>query len=170
MVEVFTFRPCGVGQLDKLLEIEAEALSSLDRPDLLRRNTISMWLSCLQPPHLCLGAWAGEELAGFAVLYVPEKGGAEDLAQLLASMDAKSYSSANYKICIVRPSWRGHHLQVQLGKRIAAEAKTRGISLLCATASPFNTASVKSLLQLGYREDSRLVKYGFERILFYQIN
>lgn len=170
MKEEFEFCTCGVGHLGKILEIEAETLSSLDRPDLLRRNTVEMWTSCLQPPHLCLGAWAGEELAGFAVLYVPEKGGAEDLSQMLVTIDAKPYSSANYKICIVRPCWRGHHLQVQLGQRIAAEAKARGISLLCATASPHNTASVRSLLQLGYREDSRVEKYGFERVLFYQIN
>lgn len=156
--------------MDKILEMEAEALSSLDRPDLLRRNTVEMWSSCLRPPHLCLGAWAGAELAGFGVLYVPEKGGAEDLSQLLTRMDARPYSSANYKICIVRPDWRGHHLQVLLGQRLAAAANARGVNLLCATASPHNTASVRSLLRLGYLEDSRVEKYGFERILFYQVN
>lgn len=183
MSEPFAFTPLGLEHLALVRDIEQDAIVHLERPDLLRRNTEQMWRACLQSPHLCIGAWCGEPpqvikgephaapvLAGFAVLYVPERGGAEDLSQLLTSIDAEPYLSANYKICIVRPAWRGHHLQVQLGQRLAAVAKEIGINLLCATASPHNAASVKSLLQLGYKEDSRIKKYGFERILFYQIN
>ncbi|MBR1834689.1 MAG: hypothetical protein IJ785_04195 [Bacteroidales bacterium] len=183
MSEPFAFAPLGPEHLELVRDIEREAIAHLERPDLLRRNTEQMWRACLQPPHLCIGAWCGEPLqaikgephaapvlAGFAVLYVPEKGGPEDLSCLLTNMNAAQYLSANYKICIVHPGWRGHHLQVQLGQRLAAAAKARGINLLCATASPYNPASVKSLLQLGYHEDSRVEKYGFERILFYQIN
>ena len=180
---LFTFSPLGIEHLDQVRAVEQEALLRLERPDLLRRNTEQMWRECLQPPHFCLGAWCKVTtpvnkdkphleplLAGFAVLYVPEKGGAEDLSPLLTTINAEPYTSANYKICIVRPDWRGHHLQFQLGQRLAAEAKARGINLLCATVSPYNPASVKSLLQLGYHQDSQLEKYGFERLLFYQIN
>lgn len=166
----FVFKPMGLAHIGLVRAVEQEALVHLERPDLLRRNTEQMWRECLQPPHLCLGAWIGEELAGFGVLYVPERGGVEDLSHSLTHLDGRQYVSANFKICIVRPCWRGHHLQVQLGQRLAAEAKARGIGLLCATASPHNMASVKSLLRLGYCEDSQVEKYGFERTLFYRIN
>ena len=167
---IFDFRPLGLGHIGQLRALEQEALAHLERPDLLRRNTEQMWHECLQPPHICLGAWVGDELAGFGVLYFPAKGGGEELARLLVGVDVEHCISANYKICIVHPRWRGHGLQVQIGERLAARAKERGIDLLCATASPYNMASVKSLLRLGYREDSRVEKYGFERILFYRIN
>ena len=36
-------RPCGPGQLDDILAIEQEAIACLERPDLLRRNTVEMW-------------------------------------------------------------------------------------------------------------------------------
>ena len=102
--------------------------------------------------------------------YILAKRGADRLSPLLHTLTADPYASANYMIWIVRPDWRGHHLQFQLGQRLAAEAKARGINLLCATVSPYNPPSVKSLLHMGYHQDSRLEKYGFERLLFYQIN
>lgn len=167
---MFEIKSCGIDCLNAVLAIEREALASLERPDLLRRNTEQMWRTCLQEPHLCLGAWVGEELAGFAVLYVPQPGDGEALAPLLTQADPSGHKAAHFKVCIVRPGWRGHGLQVMLGQRLHEEARKRGYDLLCATASPHNTASVKSLVRLGYHPDHTLSKYGFERILFYRFN
>lgn len=167
MEQEFVFRCCGLGQLDVILDVEREAVELLDRPDLLRRNTVEMWKACLQPPHYCLGAWVGEELAAFAVLYVPEKGSVEDLSTIL---NIEAAPSANFKICIVRPQWRGHHLQVLLGRRLQEEARRRGFRLLCATASPYNKASIRSLEELGYKVGCTVEKYGFERLILYRFN
>ena len=106
---LFTFSPLGIEHLDQVRAVEQEALLRLERPNLLRRNTEQMWRECLQPPHFCLGAWCKVTtpvnkdkphleslLAGFAVLYVPEKGGAEDLSPLLTTINAEPYTSANY--------------------------------------------------------------------------
>jgi GNAT superfamily N-acetyltransferase len=109
-------------------------------------------------------------LVGFAVLYVPQPGDGEDLSVLLTKVDAAAHTSANFKICIVRPQWRGRGLQVLLGKHLGREARARGIDLLCATASPYNKPSVHSLLALGYQADHILTKYGYERMLFYCVN
>ena len=43
MEQLFDFRLCALGDLDKVLGLEAEALASLERPDQLRRNTPAMW-------------------------------------------------------------------------------------------------------------------------------
>jgi len=156
--------------LDKVLDLEAEVVATLERPDLLRRNNVEMWESCLHTPHLCLGAWVGDELVAVAVLYVPQKGAEEDLSALLTKVDTEGCLSANFKICIVRPQWRGRHLQLLLGRRLHEVARRRGIGLLCATASPYNQASIRSLERLGYQKDHTLTKYGFERILFFCLN
>lgn len=168
--EGFVFRCCGLDQLDNILDVEREAIDSLERPDMLRHNTIEMWKKCLQPPHYCMGAWIGEELVAFAVLYVPQKGDVEDLAVLVEQQDTADIASANFKICIVKPQWRGRHLQVRLGRRLHEEAGRRGYRLLCATASPHNAASIKSLIRLGYHADHMIEKYGFERVLFHRVN
>ena len=139
----FEFHPLELSQLDAVLALEQEALDNLERP-------------------------VRGELVGFAVLYVPAKGDAEDLSALLVQVDATPYISANFKICIVHPRWRGRHLQVLLGKQLHQEATNRGIELLCATVSPYSQASVKSLTRLGYCPDHSLQKYGYERMLFYQ--
>ena len=169
MQDALAIRPCGIEQLDAVLAIEQEAIAVLARPDLLRRNTQDMWRCCLQPPHICLGSWVGEELVGFAVLYVPQPGDGEDLSCLLTKVNGTAYKSANFKICIVRPRWRGRGLQVLLGARLHKEAVARGINLLCSTASPYNEPSVCSLRKLGYQPDHLLTKYGFERMLFYHL-
>ena len=177
MKNLFDIRPCGLGDLVAVRGLEGEVLAALERPDQLRRNTEEMWRACLQAPHLCLGAWvrgddAGQEaaLVAVAVLFVPAEGDGEALAPLLHSVEPKGLQAANFKICIVHPEWRGHGLQVTLGEKLHEVARRRGIGLLCATASPHNIPSVRSLERLGYRPDRTLTKYGFERTLFYRFN
>lgn len=162
----FIFRKCGLEQLDIILDMEREAIAALPQPDMLRRNSLEMWRRCLLPPHYCQGAWVGETLVAFAVLYVPQAGDGEELATLLHSQGARP--SANYKICIVRPAWRGHGLQVTLGRMLEAEARNKGIGVLCSTASPHNGASIASLLRLGYCYSHTLTKYGFTRNLYFK--
>ena len=163
-------RGCSERDLDKVLALEAEVVAHLERPDLLRRNTEEMWSTCLRPPHLCLGAWSGKSLVALAVLYVPEDGDGEALAPMLQTASTDGCRAAHFKICLVHPDWRGHHLQVLLGQQLHSEARQRGYNLLCATASPHNTASIRSLQRLGYRADHTVQKYGSERILFYYFN
>ena len=180
MEQLFDFRPCALGDLDKVLGLEAEAMAVLDRPDQLRRNTPAMWAACLQPPHYCLGAWVKSAIApsvgmdtvlvAVAVLYVPSEGDPEALSPFLQTVEPKGLQAANFKICIVHPEWRGHGLQVTLGEKLHEVARRRGIGLLCATASPHNIPSVRSLEKLGYLPDRTLTKYGFERTLFYRFN
>lgn len=145
-------------------------MAHLERPDLLRRNTETMWRTCLLPPHVCLGAWHGDVLVALAVLYVPQEGDDEALAPLLQTVSIEGHRAAHFKICLVHPNWRGHHLQVLLGQRLHDEARQRGYNLLCATASPYNAASIRSLQRLGYHADHTLQKYGSERIIFYYFN
>ena len=163
-------RPCAAGELPQVLALEETVISRLEDPSLLRKNSLEMWQRCLQPPHYSLGAWAETQLIALAVLYVPGEEDREALAPLLQTVNPVGHKAAHYKICLVHPDWRGNHLQVRLGQLLHTEALHRGCDLLCATASPLNTASIKSLQQLGYTADCKLKKYGSERILFYKLN
>ena len=157
--------------LGEVLELEAAVIASLERPDQLRRNTPEMWRSCLRAPHTALGARVGERLVALAVLYLPEAGSAEDLSCSLQELDGlpAAPKSANYKICIVHPHFRGHALQQLLGQRLEEVALRQGVQLLCSTVSPHNPASIRSLQRLGYRYNRTLAKYGFERELYYKL-
>lgn len=158
-----------LSDLPQVLALETLVLDNLPRPDLLRRNTAQMWQSCLQAPHVALGDVVDNELVAVAVLYIPAKGDAEDLAQYLSTFNALDYKSANYKICLVHPQFRGHGRQQQLGRLLEDAALQLGVNLLCSTVSPYNTASILSLQKLGYIADSSLTKYGFVRQLYYKI-
>lgn len=161
----FAIAPCLPEHLESLLQVESEALAALERPDLLRRNPAEVFDACLRPPHVTLGAWQHDTLVAFAILYCPSAGDPEDLSRSVVG-DDRQLKSANFKICIVRPAYRGHHLQVRLGEQLAAIARERGYQQLCATASPCNAASISSLGRLGYRYHRTLQKYGYERNLY----
>lgn len=165
MFEIITLGP---SHLDEVLALEGEALSGLERPDLLRRNSRDMWQSCLLPPHTAVGVVAEGKLVALAVLYLPEPGDAENLSAWLLDADCGGLRSANYKICLVHPDYRGHGLQQQLGRRLEEVARQQGIGLLCSTVSPHNPASFRSLEHLGYCRNRTLVKYGFDRVLYYK--
>ena len=159
----FTYRQLQSADVATMAAIEAEALAVLERPDLLRRNGAEVLARCVESPHWSLGAFAGGRLAGFAILYVPDCA-AEDLSLSLAVRPGGK--AANFKLCIVRPPFRGHGLQCTLGIRLEQQARSQGIGVLCSTVSPFNEPSRRSLERLGYRCDCRLQKYGFERMLY----
>lgn len=103
-----------------------------------------------------------------AVLYLPQPCDEEDLATKLLGVETEEIKSANYKICMVLPNYRGHGLQRLLGERLEKIAFHQGVTLLCSTVSPHNGASITSLLRLGYRYNRTLTKYGFERNLYYK--
>lgn len=166
---VFEYCILGPFQLEEVLDLEAEILAALERPDLLRRNSREMWLACLNAPHTALGVRVEGKLVALAVLYIPEPGSEEDLSVLLHQPACASLKSANYKICLVAPRHRGHGLQQQLGLRLEEYAHRQGVALLCSTASPHNPASIRSLENLGYRLSTTLTKYGFTRNLYYKI-
>lgn len=165
---MFEFCTLGLSHLDEVLALEAEVFFGLGQTGLLRRNTVAAWQASLCAPHVAMGVRAGTRLAACAVLYLPEKGDGEDLSALLQGAEVGTRKSANYKICMVAPEFRGNSLQVRLGRRLEEEARRLGVSLLCSTASPRNAASIDNLLRLGYRYDRTLEKYGFMRNLYYK--
>lgn len=154
-----------MSDLDELLLLQEEVFAVLERPDLLRRNTVEMLAGCLAEPHHSLGAFAGGRLAGVGILYDPLGVPEEDLSHLAADA-ARGMRCGNFKLCMVRPDFRGHGLQQLLGLRLEEEARRKGMEALCATVAPMNGASRHSLERLGYRQAAVVEKYGFERLVF----
>lgn len=163
----FELKPCGPADLPELLYIQDTAFAALDDPSLLRRNTPEMLDACLTPPHVTLGAWYEGTLAAFSILYVPEAD--EDLSRSLIGLDLAGRRTANYKLCIVRPEFRGCGLQYHLGMALIAQAQAEGIEVLCATVSPKNRHSMDNIQRMGYTYNRTLMKYGWERDLYVQI-
>ena len=164
----FEIKQCGPSDIDDILELQEETLQALDNPELLRRNTPEMLLSCLNSPNVTLGAWYKGELAAISVLYYVDSE-AEDLTKELVGVEFTGLKSANYKLCIVKNDFRGNSLQYRMGKMLVERAKADGVEILCATASPKNPYSIKNIERMGFVYNKTLQKYGFERNLYYNI-
>lgn len=163
----FSIQRCTLAQLPEILHIQEETIRALSNPALLRRNTPQMLESCLLAPHITLGAFDGDAIAGFSVLYFPTDP-TEDLAGLLTTVDISGKKAANYKLCIVRQDYRGYGLQRLLEQALEECAVAEGVQLLCATVSPENEHSMRNVLRCGYTYDRTLQKYGLPRNLYYK--
>lgn len=167
------FRFLTLADLDCLVDLERVVLESIPDATLLRSNTISMWKICLSGPHKTLAAFSDGNLVAISVLYFPERGEDDDLSQYLISLPFHDcgnlrLSSANHKICLVHPGYRGFGLQVSMARALEQYAKEIGVRLLCATISPKNVYSRSNALSMGMVYDSTIIKYGSERDLFYK--
>ncbi len=164
----FTFRRCDIGQLGDLLAIQEEAFASLDDDRLLRRNTEEMLASCLGEPHITVGVFDGEVMAAFGILYIAGDS-PENLGRKIGLEGDEMLATANYKLVIVRPQYRGNGLQRKLGLILEDEASKLGYRHICSSVSPYNQYSARNFEQSGYVRRGRAVLYGgLERDIFYK--
>lgn len=160
-------RRCFSDDIDDIASLEKDTLASLTDISLLRANGKDSLRGCLFSPHATFGAFNGDRLVAFSILYCPGDDLGENLSQYLCE-SLRSYNSANFKLCIVHPEYRGNNLQVQLGKCVEQQARQQGVELLCATVSPRNAPSQKNLSLLGYTPGPNVIKYTYPRIIYYK--
>lgn len=168
--EKFTIKKCSVDCLDEILKMQEEAMLTLPSADILRKNTPDMLKSCLNEPHITIGAFYEDALAAISILYIPGNS-EENLAQYLVGIDIKKLKTANNKLCIVREKFRGNRLQYHLGVLIEQYALEKGVKLICSTVSPKNIYSINNITKLGYSYNRTLSvkKYGgYDRNLYYK--
>ena len=163
----FTFRECTLSSFETILSMQEKTLAALPDKEILRRNTPEMLKECLTAPNVTLGAWDGDRLAAFSVLYFPHNQ-EEDLSLCLEGVDTEGLKAANYKLCIVDEDYRGNSLQYQLAMRLERYALSAGVRILCSTASPNNLYSTRNIRKAGYTLNRTLEKYGFQRELYYK--
>ena len=167
-IHEFEFKLCTLADLDRILEMQEDALAHLASPNLLRKNTVEMLAECLQPPHVTIGAWYDGRLVAFSVLYVPTVED-ERLDTALEGVSIDGLTAANYKLCIVDRAFRGNGLQYALGMRLIETAREMGVQILCVTASPDNSHSIANVERMGFTYNRTLGKYGFDRNLYYKL-
>lgn len=163
-----TIRICRPSELPLLLELQETIFAQLPNPTLLRRNSEEMLAECLSAPHTVIGAYDEERLVAVAILYVPTND-AEELSHLLQDVDQyPRTTTANYKLALVDPHYRGRGLQVAMGRRLEQVAIQQGFRRLCTTVSPDNIASRTNIQHQGFYYNRTLQKYGYCRELWYK--
>lgn len=166
-INEFKIHLCTSNHFNDIIQLQNEAFSTL-LSDILRRNTNEMLRDCLKAPHITLGAWYNGELAAFSILYYPKDNESDNLSLYLENVNINGVKSANNKLCIVNSKYRGNSLQYELGKLIEDIAIKSNIKLMCVTAHPENLHSINNLLKLGFIYNRTLIKYGFQRNLYYK--
>ena len=163
-----TFKKLTKEHIGLLLDVQEETfLAHNGDPDFLRRNTYETLEVCFDKNSLVLGAYLNDELIGFGIL-LDAQDTAENLAKDVEVIQDK-LTSANVKLIIVRPSYRGNGLQKIIINKLQEHAKNCGFSYLCATVSPVNNYSLNNFLGTDFINYKTLNKYGgLSRILLYK--
>ena len=160
-LEDFEFRRCEPCNADEILTMQSEVLAGLTDAEILRNTPEQILRECLQPPHLTIGAWHGNTLAAFSMLYLPCEGNKEeDLSARLENVDIRGLIPANHQLVIVKKEFRGNSLQDELARRLESYALESGVGIICATVSPKNPVSSNSLLRSGYTRNRTLLMYS----------
>ena len=164
----FTFRPCGPVELETILSIQEEAFALLEDDRWLRRNSREMLDSCLREPHVTIGVYCGDEMAAFGVLYLAGES-EENLGRKMGLTGDDILSTANFKLVIVRPAYRGNGLQRALTVRLEQLAAQMGYKRICSSVSPYNRFSADNFVSMGYKLGGQAVLYGsLERNIYYK--
>ncbi len=152
------FEKCTAEHLDDICALQESAFEHIDNPDLLRRNSREMLLSCLVE-HCTLGAFYNGQLIAFAVLY--DGGDTDENIGFDIGLSGDAVKDViNMKLIIVSPEYRGNGLQGKLMARLEAVAVEKGKKLICATVSPLNSFSCNNFIKSGYAFHSTKEKYG----------
>lgn len=164
-VNELTYRLLSADMIPMLLDIQEETfLAAKGDTDFLRRNTPETLAPCFEGDSRVLGAFLGDTPVAFGILHTAGEG-KENLA-FDADPIERVTDSANVKLIIVRPDYRGNGIQRLLIKNLEEYAVGMGYLWLCATVAPSNRYSLDNFLATGFSEHKLLKKYGgLERVL-----
>ena len=158
-VNTLEYKRLTIDSIPLILEVQEEAFAYANgNTDFLRRNTYETLAPCFDGDSIVLGSFSGETLVAFGILFVAGSG-SENLAKDVERID-DILTSANVKLVIVRPDYRGNGLQRELVKKLEDSAKDMGYAWLCATVAPTNNWSYDNFIKSGFELDKILVKYG----------
>ncbi len=165
--EDLTIKVLSIQDIDDILDIQEEAFSVMQDSANLRRNTVETFSVCFESPSVALGAYDGDKMVAFGMLYCAGMD-AENLGYSLDTpIDLETV--ANVKVIIVRPDYRGNGLQRYLISKLEEHAIANGYKVLMATVAPDNEYSLNNFLALDYKVVKILKKYGgLERALLYK--
>ncbi len=167
LLKEFDIHQLGPNNLEEILQLQERIFATLEDKSTLRRNTPEMFRSCVESPHYSLGVWHQDQLVGLAIMYCPDMG-EENLAKCLQGVQVDASTSANYKLVVVEPNYRGNGLQFHLGLLLEQQALIKGKTVMCCTVSPDNPYSRRNMTRLGYQYNCTLNKYGSVRDLYFK--
>ncbi len=163
------FKRCTSANLADICFLQDLAFSHLNNEDLLRKNSIKTLQICLNDPHYTLGAWYGNQLIAFAILYDAGKT-EENLGYDIDIKKEDLNDVINMKLIIVSPFFRGNGLQTKLTTKLEEIAKIKGKKIVCLTISPENIYSQKNAIALNYQLYKTKVKYNnLKRNIYYKL-
>lgn len=165
------FRRLDLSHLTLVKRVQAETLRQMDNPDHLEALREEELQAVLNGAGIVIGAFAGEDLVAFRVLWFPGYSNENLGRDAGLSIEELPYA-VHQEITCVHPNSRGQRLQKRLGTVLMTELAKEYPEMrwVFATVHPDNTASLKDKLEQGMEIIAQTEKYeGKKRYILMKI-
>lgn len=166
--EPFAVRKLTINDLQEIIEIQNEVVSSLAERNVLQPLTVDEFRSILQGNGMMAGAFVGDRMIAFRALLVPAL--EEDHLGRDIGLKEEDLPKVIYQeISNVLPKYRGNKLQRILAILLMQELNKQEhpYQYVCCTVAPFNIPSLKDKFSQGMEIAVLKEKYsGMLRYVF----
>ncbi|MEG2172133.1 MAG: GNAT family N-acetyltransferase [Desulfovibrionaceae bacterium] len=152
-------RSATAADVESVLNLQARVVAGLTHPDMLYADDANFYRSIIAGRGQITLACHEERLVGCSVLRFPDVAGADNLGRDIGLSVNDLGRVAHLEAAYFLPEYRGRGLGQVLGRRNLDSAAAHERPLVCSTAWPGNTPSLKNLFTLGFRIRAIAEKY-----------
>lgn len=158
--EVVTLKQLEVADIDQVMQLQEEVMAGIEDKQIYADTDRAEFLEYLEGKGILLGYLTAQGKLIALGVYA-QKG--YDLSNYGYDLDLEGeqlLKVGHVESTIVQSNYRGNRLQQRLCQLLEEVARSRKMTLLCATASPYNSYSVNTFEKLGYTIKKDKLKYG----------
>lgn len=157
--ESITFRLATENDIDAVYRVMTEVYEAMENKALFVCDDYDYVKNCILKSGFCVVACDGDLVVGDFIFRYPGLD-ADNLGRDLGLSESDLLKVIHTESCTVLPSYRGLGLQSRMLAFALSIIDSSRFSYLCATVSPDNPASFKSLEKNGFKHMLTKEKYG----------
>ncbi|WP_054740930.1 GNAT family N-acetyltransferase [Cellulosilyticum ruminicola] len=155
-----TLKSLTLEHVKQILDLQAEIIASIEDPQIYFASTHDEIMHHIENHQILFGYFTPENELISLMVYLRLGLDSSNYGYDLNLPKEKLLAIGQIDTVLVKPDFRGNKIQYLMCKYVEEIAKQTGITMLCATASPYNPFSVNNFLSLGYEVRMDKLKYG----------
>ncbi len=169
-MNLYTIRMLNKNEIKSVRKLQADVIEDQKSSELFVPSPDDLLVASLEPPSGIAGIFHQDKLVAYSLFFLPPHDWNDNLGRDVGVSDNELTQVVHLEETVVHPEYRGRNLLHVILSFLTYRAITQNISHICATVSPFNYASLKSVFRATGMLGKKLRrKYGgFLRYIFHR--
>lgn len=155
-----TLKTLTLEHVDQIMALQAEIIDLIEDSQIYFASTRDEIIHHIKNHQVLFGYFTPENELISLMIYVKPGLDPSNYGYDLNLPQKKLLTIGQVDTVLVKSDYRGNKIQYIMCGFVEEIAKQTGITMLCATASPYNPFSVNNFLSLGYEVRKDKLKYG----------